>query len=99
MGYVPCEQGKSDAEGLAALRAWQDTVIQALAIDMKQMQKMDAMQAIKVLEATHSSHVVRLKYYLALTGEADSRVSDTDGEWQDIVQVISTPTKDELVMS
>lgn len=90
---------KRDTEALAALRARQDTAMQTLALQMKQLQRDDALKTIEVLEATRNSHVMRLKYYLALTGESMDKVPSSGAQWQDIEQSIEQPTKDELVMS
>ncbi|USP80417.1 hypothetical protein yc1106_07691 [Curvularia clavata] len=89
---------KRDAESLACLRAKQDVAMQHLALEIKNVQKNDAQKAIEVLEDTRKSHVMRLSYYLRLTGD-DKAVPTETSDWEDIVQVIGKPTKDELAMS
>lgn len=90
---------KRDAEALAALRAKQDVSMHNLAMRTKQLQRDDAMKAMEVLEVSQKSQAMRLKYYLALTGESLDKVPEVGGQWHDIAQSIERPTKDELVMS
>ncbi|KAL7917362.1 hypothetical protein ACQKWADRAFT_325904 [Trichoderma austrokoningii] len=90
---------KKDAENLSALRSSQDASTQLLALEIKKMQKEEAEKAIEILQETRESHVMRLKYYLALIGQSESKVPDSKAKWQDFQQAIGTPTKDEFVMS
>lgn len=90
---------KRDAEALAALRAQQDVSMSKLVMDTKQLQRDDARQALKVLEASRKSQEMRLEYYLALIGESKDKVPQEGKPWKEIQQQIDQPTKDELVMN
>ena len=87
---------KRDVESLACLRAKQDSTIQNLVVDMKEMQKAEAVNSLEVLEETRNSHKMRLKYYLDLLGEPSSKVPNAKSEWDDIEQAIERPQDDEL---
>ncbi|KAM0814368.1 hypothetical protein AB5N19_00158 [Seiridium cardinale] len=90
---------KKDAEKLSVLRTSQEASTQLLTMSIKEMQREDAQKSIEILTETRESHVMRLKYYLALIGESESKVPDGKTQWQDLQQAIGTPTKDELAMS
>ncbi|KAL7931746.1 hypothetical protein V8C35DRAFT_329405 [Trichoderma chlorosporum] len=66
---------------------------------LSKMQKDDAKKAIEILQETRESHVMRLKYYLALIGQSESKVPSSKAKWEDIQQAIGVPTKDEFAMS
>lgn len=90
---------KRDAEQLNILRSKQDSAIQAITLEMKVLQKEEAERTLQALQETRQSHIMRLKYYAALTGDTYVDVpSDTSG-WTDVKQAIAPPTKDELRMS
>lgn len=91
---------KRDSEQMSLLRSKQELALQGLTMDMKKMQRDDAQSAVAVLEETRSAHVMRLKYYLALTGETRAApLPAADSGWSDIEQSIEKPTKDELAMN
>jgi hypothetical protein len=90
---------KRDAEALAALRAKQDVSMHNLTMRTKELQRDDAVKAMEVLQVSRKSQVMRLKYYLSLTGESLDKVPGDGGQWKEIEQSIEKPTKDELVMS
>ncbi|KAF5023711.1 hypothetical protein F66182_4215 [Fusarium sp. NRRL 66182] len=90
---------KKDAEALSALRSRQDLAMQNVALRGKQLARDDMVKNIEILELNRKSQVMRLNYYLALTGESSSRVPKAGGSWTEIQQSIAQPTDDELVMS
>ncbi|CAK7218945.1 hypothetical protein SEUCBS140593_003726 [Sporothrix eucalyptigena] len=92
---------KKDAEALAALRSRQDLAMQTVALRGKQLALDDMAKNMEVLELNRKSQVMRLNYYLALTGEPSSKIPKPGGggAWKEIEQSIAPPTNDELVMS
>jgi hypothetical protein len=90
---------KKDSEKMSLLRASQDSARDSLTLELKRMQKEESVKSREVLLDTRSAHVMKLSYYLALIGEPESKVPSQTTAWEDVQQVIGTPTKDELVMS
>ncbi|KAI0890803.1 putative toxin subunit [Annulohypoxylon nitens] len=90
---------KKDTEALTNLRARQDTVIQGLMIDLKNIAKKEAESSIDALLETRKAQVAKLEYYLALTGTDDKTAPDENQEWEDIEQSIEKPTTDDLRMT
>ncbi|EPS35312.1 hypothetical protein H072_11353 [Dactylellina haptotyla CBS 200.50] len=90
---------KKDVEALSLLRSRQDMKVQELTAAIKQSSRDECVKSLEVLQDTRNAHVHRLKYYLALIGEPDSRVPTADVDWSEIVQHIDTPQDDELRMS
>jgi hypothetical protein len=90
---------KRDGEGMALLRARQDTVVQSYTGDIKDLQVQESLETLKSLEETRKSHAMRLSYYLALIGESSDLVPQESKEWTDIAQHIDEPTKDDLKMN
>ncbi|KAH8688006.1 hypothetical protein BGZ60DRAFT_476567 [Tricladium varicosporioides] len=90
---------KKDSEALSALRARQDTAIQNLILDYKQLQKKEAQATIDSLQETRLGQVTRLSYFLQLAGETAKEIPGADSGWDDIQQVIEKPTDDDLRMS
>ncbi|KHN97136.1 uncharacterized protein MAM_05245 [Metarhizium album ARSEF 1941] len=87
-----------DTEALSNLRARQDTVIQRLMIDLRNIAKKEAESSIDALVETRKAQVAKLEYYLALTGTDDKSVPGENQEWEDIAQSIEKPTTDDLRM-
>ncbi|KAF5629911.1 PA14 domain protein [Fusarium tjaetaba] len=90
---------KKDAEALSALRSRQDLAMQNVVLRSKQLARDDLVKNMEILELNRKSQVMRLNYYLALTGESSSKVPKAGGSWTEIHQSIAKPTDDELVMS
>lgn len=90
---------KRDAEAMAFLRAGQERGIQSLLVEIKQNQIQEARLAMESLLETRKTHVMRLKYYLALIGDPTDNIPSEESDWSDIPQVIEPTTKDELRMS
>lgn len=81
------------------LRTKQDIAIQSIPLEMKILAKEEAEGTLRVLQDTRMSHIMRLKYYAALTGDSSVDVPDAKSEWNDVRQAIESPTKDDLRMS
>lgn len=94
---------KRDAEGLTALLARQDLLLNTNLLPIKELQRAEVEKGIASLEEIRKSHVGRLRYYLQLIGEPLEKIPSAagagGGEWTDIVQTIEKPTSDELRMS
>ncbi|KAI1109255.1 hypothetical protein F5Y14DRAFT_458457 [Nemania sp. NC0429] len=90
---------KKDAEALSALRSRQDLAMQNVSLRGKQLARDDMVKNMEILELNRKSQVMRLNYYLALTGESSSKVPKPGGSWTEIQQSIAQPRDDELVMS
>ncbi|KAF5679378.1 toxin subunit [Fusarium heterosporum] len=90
---------RKDAEALANLRSRQDRVVQNLMIEMKKTAKKEAESSIDALLETRRAQVIRLEYYLALTGSDDKSAPNEGEDWEDIAQSIEKPTTDDLRMT
>ncbi|KAI9766290.1 MAG: hypothetical protein M1839_004995, partial [Geoglossum umbratile] len=88
-----------DAQSLSALRARQDNVLQTLSMDVKQMLKREVEKSIEALQEVRKGQVSRLSYYLALSGDQSKQIPGGGEEWEDILQSIEQPTKDDLRMT
>ncbi|KAE8384305.1 hypothetical protein BDV23DRAFT_189345 [Aspergillus alliaceus] len=89
---------KKDAEALAMLRSQHRNTVLALVMRIKGYQKTEVQRSIESLEEARSQQEMRLKYYLALTGDT-REVPQKGGSWQDIPQSIEKPKMDEFRMS
>ncbi|KAF4614388.1 hypothetical protein G7Y89_g15348 [Cudoniella acicularis] len=89
---------KKDAKALGALSARHNTAVHRLVMEVKQAQKEEELAAIQTLEETRRSHVSRLAFYLALTGDPVPNLKSDSG-WQEIQQTVGKSTTDELRMS
>lgn len=89
---------KLDAESMAALRARQDRKIQTLLLDMKKLQRDESKKAVESLQESRRAPVDHLTYYTALTGD-NVDIPDADTDFQEIPQVVDTPTADDLRVS
>ncbi|WYZ36402.1 hypothetical protein EsH8_XIV_000002 [Colletotrichum jinshuiense] len=91
---------KQDGETLAPLKAHQDTTRQKMMINVKALQRYEITKAIEALQQSCDAAVAYLQYLLRLTGDPLDRLPDQESKgWEDIAQVISTPTSDDLRMS
>ncbi|KAF5982605.1 toxin subunit [Fusarium coicis] len=90
---------RKESEAFSAQRQRHTVAIQKMMLDIKQLQLDDAQKAMESLVLNRESQVSQLQFYLALIGEPPSRIPSPTTNWQDIVQEIDTPTKDDLRMS
>jgi hypothetical protein len=89
---------KNDAEALIAFKSTQEDIISAMTLGVKKSAIVEAQKTLESLEETRRSHESRLSFYRRLVGE-DDKTPGFEADWQDIIQDIDAPTKDELRMS
>ncbi|KAF7586481.1 hypothetical protein BBP40_008806 [Aspergillus hancockii] len=89
---------KKDAEALTMLRSQHRNTVLALVMRIKEYQKTEVQRLMETLEEARSQQEMRLKYYLALTGDT-KEVPQKGASWQDIPQTIEKPKMDEFRMS
>ncbi|KAI1293914.1 hypothetical protein F5Y03DRAFT_411206 [Xylaria venustula] len=88
---------KKDGESLQMIRARQDSSLQRIIIEMKTHQKKEAELGLDQLEHSRRSHVHRLEYYAALTGDLGTiRAPKSDEDFCEIQQVIPQPQEEDL---
>ncbi|KAI1381263.1 hypothetical protein F4677DRAFT_402542 [Hypoxylon crocopeplum] len=90
---------KKDGEALLTLTTSHRQAVQQLILESKKMEKQEALKAIDVLQETRRAHETRLAFFLALTGDQSQGIPGPETTWNDIPQLIDTPTADDLRMS
>ncbi|KAF4437660.1 putative PA14 domain protein [Fusarium austroafricanum] len=89
---------KKDAEAFSALKSQQDIALQTALAEAKTLQKDEAVISLAAQQEIRNSHVGRLRFYLALTGEK-KKIPGHDEEWVDIEQNFGAITKGSLRMN
>ncbi|KAA8646770.1 uncharacterized protein ATNIH1004_005445 [Aspergillus tanneri] len=93
-------QESKDKEALSLLRSSHQRAVLALILRVKERQMAEVNRAIEVLEETRKQQEMRLAYFLALTGDSDTKdIPAAGGTWQDIPQNIEKPRMDDFRMS
>ncbi|RSL72920.1 hypothetical protein CEP53_000932 [Fusarium sp. AF-6] len=90
---------RKEIESFSVLRQRHAVAIQKMMLGIKNLQLKEAQQVIDSLLINRESQVSQLKFYPALIGEPESVIPTPTSNWEDIAQIIDTPTKDDLRMS
>jgi hypothetical protein len=91
---------KGDAEGLARLKAAQESTLSNAILELRNQQLAEANAAFSALQQSRNGPVNRLQHYLQLIGASLSAVPDADTDYAVIADPIETPvTNSGLVLN